>query len=114
MRTEIKNKLTKISLIALTAGSLASCASGPNTRWCAFDDRREPAYRNKCANMKYDYGQDGYIKPSRKNKSTYIPVNSLKDLRGYLMIPPGVDQENLRSCAKKFRETGAIDCGEFN
>lgn len=94
-------------------GSLAACSSGPNTRWCAFDDRREPAYRNKCANMKYDYDQNGFIKPSRKDKATYIQVDSLRDLRGYLMIPPGVDQKNLRACANKFRETGKIDCGEF-
>lgn len=116
MKTLVTKKLSNLKKIVLMGGSLAlfsACASGPNTRWCAFDDRREAGKRVLCRNMKYDYDANGNVKPSRENKQTYIKVDEFRDLRGWVMIPAGVDQENLRACAKKSRLTKSIDCGEF-
>lgn len=113
MKTLAMKKLNVISLIALMAGSLGGCASGPGSRWCSFDARRPAEKRGVCYNMKHDYDSNGLVKPSRKNKFTYFPVPSLSALSGIVFVPPGDDQANLRACLKKTRETGTVDCGEF-
>ncbi len=101
-----KNKL--ITLAAIASIIFSGCAGGPNTRACRFDDRVSVEKRLLCYNAQYDFDANGDIKPSRKYKNTYI----LKALRGYLMVPPGADETNLRRCVRKLRVDPQASCSD--